>query len=256
MGRVLAGLFAAALALALPSVARAAVALDGIPLRAGIGSLISLDGAPAAVESVDAGHRCTWLRNGGTTTVYFDDDAIVRAIDVQPGATSALAFTLIVEGRATPLAFHAFTAAQADAALAPIAEFSTPGERTYRPAPGQELVLFFDPARGGLVRAVFGERAQVSRLGIVPGDTGGQALEYRAPVARRLTAIPELPGARAALARLSVDRSGAVESVAIVVSSGDPRLDAKIAALVKLDNYRAATVGGRPIAATVFREIR
>jgi hypothetical protein len=241
----------------LPCAARAAdFKLDGIVLRSGIGGLVSLDGAPAGVQSVDAGHRCTWLRNGGTTTVYIDDDALVRAIDVQPGSAAPLSFTLDVDGRPVALAFHTFTSTQADAQLATIAEYSNANERTYRTAANEELALFFDPANT-LARAVFGERAQLSRIGVVPADPAGQALNFRAPVAKRLTVVPPLPGgAHAAIARLSIDRTGAVESVSIVVSSGDPKLDAKIAGFVKLDYYRAATVGGRPIAATVFREIR
>lgn len=242
----------------LPCAARAAeFKLDGIMLRSGLGAVVSLDGAPAGVQSVDAGHRCTWLRNGGTTTVYMDDDALVRAIDLQPGSTTAVSFTLDVEGRTVPVAFHTFTAAQAEALLATIAEYSNANERTYRTAANEELALFFDPVNDTLARVVFGERAQLSRMGIVPADPAGQALNFRAPVAARLTVVPSLPGGtHAAIARLSIDRSGAVDSVTIVVSSGDPKLDAKIAGYVKLDNYRAATVGGRPIAATVFREIR
>jgi len=142
------------------------------------------------------------------------------------------------------------------------AEFAVAGLRSYRLAPRRDLVLGFSTSSHRLVRLVYGEPGQLARLGLLPGDAAAKTIPYRAP-ALRYSAPEAAPadaqataGAQATVYDMDVDRSGAVTRVAVAVPSAVPAIDAAYAARLQARRYTAATLAGRPIAATVFVEVR
>ncbi|HEY6236464.1 MAG TPA: hypothetical protein VIW69_15300, partial [Candidatus Elarobacter sp.] len=63
-------------------------------------------------------------------------------------------------------------------------------------------------------------------------------------------------GARATVVRLDLDRGGVVRNVAVVIASDDKAFDDQLVARVSHDAYAPAKLGGRPIGASVWREVR
>ena len=110
-------------------------------------------------------------------------------------------------------------------------------------------------ATGRLARVAIGERVALVRLGALPLPVNEPPFPFVAPALRH-TALPDGAGARATVVRLDVDPFGIVRTVEVVIPSSDAAFDATLPARLNDDTYVPARLGGRPIAASVFRELR
>ena len=213
-------------------------------LGAPVAALVLRCGVPARVASLNDGNHFTFDRDGATADVLVDPDAsVVRAIDVR--ADAPVTVTLPIEGTPHTFAFDRYDIARGDADLASVADHASDDRRTYRLDAAHELVLSFDPATKRLTRIAFGERAALDR----------RAFTYVAPVAKHI-AVPDGSGTQATIVRVDVDREGIVRGVAVIVPSGDAAFDAALARRLDDDRYEPARLASRPVAASVFRELR
>jgi hypothetical protein len=203
-------------------------------------------GPPISVASGDSGNGFAF---SGGATAYADDDGIVLAVDMRAGSPR-----IDIDGTPRTFPIGAYSAARADAELANVAEFSTPARRSYRLAPRRDLVLEF-AASNRLERVAYGEPGQLTRLGLLPGDAAAKAVAYRAPAARR-AAGAAAAGSRCAVYRVAIDRAGNVRDVDVVIPSSDPGGDAEPGRALFAARYTPAALDGRPIAATIFVELR
>ena len=223
-------------------------------LAAPVAALVRRCGAPARVASSNDGNHFTFSGDGAAVDALVDADrALVRAIVVRADAPQAVAID--VDGTARTFAFGTYAQAQADAELTTVADYAFGGGRAYRLDPARELVLNFDPATKRLARVAIGERGTLARLGLLPLPIDQSPFPYLAPVLEH-SAVADAAGSQATIVRLDVDRFGIVRTVAVVVPSADPAFDAALAARLGDDVYAPARLGGRPIAAGVFRELR
>jgi hypothetical protein len=222
-------------------------------LAAPVAALVRRCGAPARVASRDDGAHFTFLDDGATADAIVDPDRmLVHALDVRAGAP--LSITVDVDGTARTFAFGTYALAQADADLANAADVAFANNRAYRLDAARELVLSFDPATARLTRVVIGERATLVRLGVLAQPIDQPPFPYVAPILKR-TALPGNSGAQTTIVRIDVDRTGIVRGVTVVVAGTDPAFDATLATRLGDDTYAPARLGGRAIAAGVFREL-
>ena len=223
-------------------------------LDAPVAALVSRCGVPARVASRDDGAHFTFLDDGASVDAVVDPDrADVRALDVRAAAPQVM--TVDAGGSARTFGFGAYALAQADADLANVADYAFATNRAYRLDAAHELVLTFDPVTHRLTRVAIGERTTLTRLGLLPRPIDQGPFPFAAPLLKH-TALPDGTGARATVVRLDVDRFGIVRTVVVVVPSTDPAFDASLATRLGDDAYLPAQLGGRPIAASVFRELR
>ena len=223
-------------------------------LSAPIAALVRRCGTPVRVASSDDGNHFGFLDDGASVDAVVDPDRdLVRALDVRGRAP--LTFTVNIDGSARTLAFGTYTLAQAEAGLAGVADNAFASNRAYRLDDARELVLSFDPATQRLARIAIGERATLVRLGDLPQPIDEPPFPYAAPVLKR-NALADGSGAQATIVRLDIDAAGIVRAVTVVVASDDPAFDAALPRRLGDDVYAPARLGGRPIAGSVFREVR
>jgi hypothetical protein len=219
-----------------------------------VAALVRRCGAPVRVSSRDDGSHFTFLDGGATVDAIVDPDRdLVRALDLRGylGQT----FAVDVDGAVRTLAFDGYTAAQADAELVDAADTAFGSNRAYRLDDERELVLSFDPATQRLARIAIGERATLVRLGDLPQPVDQPPFPYAAPVLKR-TALAGGSGSQVTVVRVDVDAAGIVRAVTVVVASDDAAFDATLARRLGDDVYAPARLAGRPIAGSVFRELR
>jgi hypothetical protein len=223
-------------------------------LAAPVAALVRRCGAPARVESRDDGNHFTFTGEGASADVLVDPDrAVVQAIDVRAGAPQTMSAD--IDGRTWAFAFGSYALAQADVELANVADRAFDTKRAYRLDAARELVLGFDPATKCLTRVTIGARTTLARLGLLPRPIDQPPFPYVAPVLKH-TAFRDHARGATTVVRLDVDRFGIVRTVAVVAPSTDPAFDATLAARLGEDVYVPARLGGRPIGASVFRELR
>ncbi|GAC1419606.1 MAG: hypothetical protein NVSMB5_11620 [Candidatus Velthaea sp.] len=228
-----------------PLAAFADAPIGGILLGSPVAAIVRTAGTPGSVESADSGNRFTFP----TATAYADDDGMVRALDVSTGDVR-----VEVDGKPKTFSIGTYTYARAEAELANFAEFSNDSTRTYILSPTRELVLMFDAAKK-LSRVIYGERGPLARLGVIPGEDGAKTFPYKAPKVRH-SALADGSGARITIVKLRVDRTGNVTDVEVLVPSTDSPFDERVVKQLATDRFTPATLGGRAIGATVFRELR
>jgi hypothetical protein len=233
-----------------PSAAWADAPVAGITIGMAVAAIAARLGPPLRVDSSDAGTAFVFARG---RTVYVDDDGMVLAVELRSGTPR-----IDVDGATRTLAIGTYAAARADAELAGVAEFATPAERSYRLAPRRDLALTFDAGSQRLTRVTYGEPGQLARLGLLPGDGASKAVVYHAPrtLAGAVVPPPAPSAAEPAVFRLAIDRSGAVTEVDDALPSPHTAADAAAARRLRLGRYQPATLDGRPIAATLFVEMR
>jgi hypothetical protein len=238
----------ALLLLLVPGVAAADVPLNGVAIGTTVSAIAQTLGPPADVASGDNGNRFVFADG---TTAYADDDGVVLAVETQTGSPR-----IDIDGTVHAFRIGTYSAARADAELANVAEFSTPTLRSYRLAPRRDLVFAFAPASQRLERVTYGEPGQLARLGLLPGDAASKAVTFRAPRLRRSAGDAAPAGPQTSVYRVSVDRAGSVTDVSVAIASADADGDAELARRLRADRYVPATLDGRPIAATIFVELR
>jgi len=239
-------LFALAVIVSFGVPAAAEAPVGGVTIGSTIAALVRESGFPASVESMDTGNRFTFAG----AVAYANDDGIVVAAETAAGSV-----TVEIDRKLKTFAIGTYTMPQADAELSNVAEFAADGVRTYRLSPERELVLLFDRTTQKLARIAYGQRGQLARLGLVSGDDGNKTVPYKAPRLRH-TALSDGNGSRATIVKLEIGRSGDVKTVAIVVPSSDSAFDENVPKVLVTDRFIPATLAGRAIGATVFREIR
>lgn len=219
-----------------------------------LAALVRAYGPPASVATRDDGQHVTFGDPGANVTAIVDDDAIVHAIDLSfPTGTG---YALDVEGSLHHFTFGATTSLGARDELTNDAETEGANYRVFRRNDDQVFVLVFDPASATLSHIVIGDRGTLLRLGYVRDPTPTQPrFPFVAPVLRH-TNVPDGNGSQATVLRLDLDRSGIVRSVSVIIPSNDAAFDAQLVKAIGNDAYVAAKLGGRPIGASVFREVR
>jgi len=231
---------------ALGTIAAAEAPIGGVTIGTTIAALVHDSGFPSTVESTDSGNRFVFPG----AVAYTNDDGVVVAAETAGGSVS-----VDIDGKPRTFAIGTYTSGQADLELATVAEYAGDGVRTYRLSDERELVLLFDRPSRTLLRVAYGQRGQLARLGLVSGDDTIKAVPYKAPK-MRATARADGTGSRITIVKLDIARTGDVKNVTVVASSGDAAFDAGVTKELMTDRFTPATLGGRAIGATIFRELR
>jgi hypothetical protein len=219
-----------------------------------VAALVRAYGAPASVATRDDGQHVTFGDATGSVMAIVDDDATIHAVDlVFPAGT---AYALDVQGKPHTVTFGTTTSLGARDELAVDAETEGPNFRVFRRSGDSGVVLVFDPKTSTLAHVVIGDRATLLRLGYLADPTPTQSrFPFTAPVLRH-SDVADGTGARATVVRLDLDRGGVVRKVAVVIASDDKAFDDQLVGRVAHDAYAPAKLGGRPIGASVWREVR
>lgn len=217
-------------------------------------ALVRTYGVPLSVATRDDGQRFVFGDASSSVTAVVDDDATVHALDVVLPAKTA--YSVELDGETHVVTFGTTTSLGARDAFAAEAETEGADFRVFRRSPGSDVVLVFDPNTSLLTHVVAGDHATLLRLGYITDPTPTQTrFPFIAPSLVH-SAVADGTGPEATVVRLDLDRGGVVTTVAIVVPSADLAYDRRLTAQIAHDQYRPAKLGGRPIGASVFREIR
>lgn len=220
-----------------------------------VGVAVRAYGVPTSVASHSDGHHFIFDAGGvALDTIVDAEGGVIRAIDLC--ATVPATFTVDLDGKPRTFAFGTYTMKQADADLATVADYSLDAMRLYRISQVRELVLGFDKTTGALQRAVAGDRTAIVRLGLVPNEPVEKAFPYVAPVLQHSALAKDGTGSQATVVRIDIDRLGVIKTIDVVIPSGDAVFDSGLAKKLASDDYRPAKLGVRPIASSVYREIR
>ena len=219
-----------------------------------VAALVRAYGAPASVATRDDGQHVTFGDAAGSVVAIVDDDATIHAVDLAfpPGT----AYALDVQGKAHTVTFGKTTSLGARDELAVDAETEGPNFRVFRRSGDSGIVLVFDPKTSTLSHVVTGDRATLLRLGYLADPMPTQTrFPFTAPVLKH-TDVADGTGARATVVRIDLDRGGVVRHVSIMIASDDRAFDDQLVARFGRDAYAPAKLGGRPIGASVWREVR
>ena len=219
-----------------------------------VAALVRVYGAPASVATRDDGQHVVFGDASASVAVIVDDDANVHAVDLAfPAGTT---YALDLDGKTHTLTFGKTTSDAARDELAADAETEGAAFRVFRRGEDSDLVLVFDPKTATLAHVIIGDRATMLRLGYVPDPTPIQSrFPFSAPVLKH-TSVPDGSGAQATVVRLDLDRGGVVRNATLVVPSADAAFDQQLLVWLARDAYAPAKLGGRPIGASVWREVR
>jgi len=219
-----------------------------------VAALVRAYGAPASVATRDDGQHVTFGDAAASVMAIVDDDAVIHAVDLT--FPSGTAYVLDVQGKPHTVTFGKTTSLGARDELAADAETEGPNFRVFRRSGDSGIVLVFDPKTSALSHVVAGDRATLLRLGYLADPMPTQTrFPFTAPVLRH-TDVADGTGARATVVRLDLDRGGVVRKVAVMIASDDKAFDDQLVARVAHDAYAPAKLGGRPIGASVWREVR
>lgn len=255
---------ASALSIAIATTPPKPFGFSDLTLGAPVAKLIKAHGS-ADVETTDVGHVWTWDTGGDKVRVTTDDDGIVRLFDVLPSAKAMVTFAL----PATPpllLDFGGMTAAEAQARLASIADFSATATfpdtgakadvQAYNVTPATEAILFFEDSTKTLRESFYGERTYLTRDGLLTPSASASKPHFTAPVLVHAGAA-DYPSVRAqgdAYIRMSVDKNGGVSDATVFISSGDIDLDRAAVAGARMYTFKPATRDGTPVSAVFFHK--
>jgi hypothetical protein len=219
-----------------------------------VAALVRAYGAPASVATRDDGQHVTFGDPSSAVVATVDDDATIHAVDLAfPAGT---AYVIEVQGKPHTVTFGATTSLGARDELAADAENEGANFRVFRRGADSDVVLVFDSKTSTLTHVVAGDRATLLRLGYLSDPAPTQArFPFTAPVLKH-TDVPDGTGTRATVVRLDLDRGGVVRNVAVMIPSDDKAFDDQLAARVAHDAYAPAKLAGRPIGASVWREVR
>ena len=219
-----------------------------------VAALVRAYGAPTSVATRDDGQHVTFGDATGSVVAIVDDDATIHAVDlVFPAGTK---YAIDVQGKPHTVTFGTTTSLGARDELAVDAETEGPNFRVFRRSGDSSVVLVFDAKTSALTHVVAGDRATLLRMGYLADPMPTQTrFPFTAPVLKH-TDVADGTGARATVVRLDLDRGGVVRKVAVVIASDDKAFDDQLVARVAHDAYAPAKLGGRPIGASVWREVR
>jgi hypothetical protein len=219
-----------------------------------VAALVRAYGVPASVATRDDGQHVTFGDAAGSVGAIVDDDATIHAVDlVFPPGT---AYALDVQGKTHTVTFGKTTSLAARDELAADAETEGPNFRVFRRSGDSGVVLVFDPKTSALTHVVAGDRATLLRMGYLADPMPTQTrFPFVAPVLKH-TDVAEGTGVRATVVRIDLDRGGVVRKVVVMIASDDKAFDDQLIARFGRDAYAPAKLGGRPIGASVWREVR
>jgi hypothetical protein len=219
-----------------------------------VAALVRTYGAPASVATRDDGQHVTFGDATGSVVAIVDDEATIHAVDlVFPAGTK---YTIDVQGKPHTVTFGTTTSLGARDELAVDAENEGPNFRVFRRSGDSSVVLVFDAKASTLTHVVVGDRATLLRLRYLADPMPTQTLfPFTAPVLKH-TDVADGTGARATVVRIDLDRGGVVRKVAVMIASDDKAFDDQLVARIARDAYAPAKLGGRPIGASVWREVR
>ncbi len=219
-----------------------------------VAALVRAYGVPASVATRDDGQHVAFGDTAGSVVAIVDDDATIHAVDLAfPAGT---AYAIDVQGKPHTVTFGKTTSLGARDELAADAENEGANFRVFRRSGDSDVVLVFDAKTSALTHVVAGDRATLLRLGYLSDPTPNQVrFPFTAPVLKH-TDVPDGIGARATVVRLDLDRGGIVRNVAVMIPSDDKAFDDQLAARIAHDAYAPAKLAGRPIGASVWREVR
>jgi len=219
-----------------------------------VAALVRTYGAPASVSTRDDGQHVIFGDATGSVVAIVDDDATIHAVDLAfPAGTS---YVIDVQGKPHTVTFGTTTSLGARDELAVDAETEGWNFRVFRRSGDSGVVLVFDAKSSTLTHVVAGDRATLLRLGYLTDPTPTQVLfPFTAPVLKH-TDVADGTGAHATVVRVDLDRGGIVRKVAVVIASDDKAFDDQLVARIARDAYAPAKLGGRPIGASFWREVR
>jgi hypothetical protein len=219
-----------------------------------IAALVRSYGAPASVATRDDGQHVTFGDAAGSIVAIVDDEATIHAVDLAfPAGTS---YAIDVQGKPHTITFGKTTSLGARDELAVDAENEGPNFRVFRRSGDSGVVLVFDAKSSMLTHVVAGDRATLLRLGYLTDPTPTQIrFPFTAPVLKH-TDVADGSGARATVVRIDLDRGGVIRKVVVMIPSDDKAFDDQLVARFGRDAYAPAKLGGRPIGASVWREVR
>lgn len=222
-------------------------------LDAPVAALIERCGTPVAVASRDDGAHFLF-RSGATRVdaIVDVDKGNVRALDIS--APAGERFTFPVDGTPRAFTFGTLTQAQAQASLAAETEYTQADGGAFQPDPAHELVLLFDRADHTLAHLFVGDGGAMGQLQSIPRPPGRAPFPFTAPVLKH-TAVHGETGSRTTIVRLDVDKFGIVRGVTVVAPSTDGAYDDGLKARLSNDKYAPATLSGRPVGGSVYREL-
>ncbi|HEX3550814.1 MAG TPA: hypothetical protein VHT53_10585 [Candidatus Elarobacter sp.] len=219
-----------------------------------LAALVRTYGAPESVATRDDGQHVTFGDAAATVAAIVDDDGTIHAMDL--AFPSGTRYAVDLDGQSHTFTFGGTTSSAARDELAAVAETDAPNFRVFRRTADSDLVLVFDAKTATLARLVVGDRATLLRLGYLADPAPLQSrFPFAAPALRR-SAVGDGTGPRATVVRLDLTRTGAVKAVSVVVASDDAAFDRQLVARMAGDTYVPAKLGGRPIGASVLREVR
>jgi TonB family protein len=248
----LAFIAAASAAVALPAAAQSDV--GGIAIGSHIGVVIASLGMPLSVDSLDTGHTWTWRTAHAEVRAITDDDAIVRAVEDKP-LDDGDAINVAVEGKTLRVKPYGYTTQRADDDLNAVAALSSRTWRLFNLGRNRALVMLFGDD-GTLTRAVYGERGFIAHLGLITTDAELlKSMRYVAPKLRGASSAPLTSGSHETIVKYQIDRTGAIDSVAVEVSSKDPGLDQRALQIARKTKWMPAKLNNQPVKSVVFRMI-
>jgi hypothetical protein len=223
-------------------------------LRRPLVALVHTYGVPASVASRDDGQHIVFADGAATLSALVDDDATVHAVDVALPAGSV--FPLAFDGVTHRLVYGSTSSDAARDELAADAVTDSATFRVFRINDATDAVLVFDATTQRLTHVVLGDQGALLRLGYLTDPRPNQiSFPYSAPQLRRTT-VADGSGAHATVVRLDLDRGGVVTNVGVVIPSDDADFDNALKQKLLHDVYVPARLSGRPIGASIYREIR
>jgi hypothetical protein len=232
------------------SAAGEATVFAGIGVGSSVLAAIAAHGMPQKLVEEDSGPHYFWNENGLAIDATTNDDAIVRAVDVAPTAGTG-SVSVDIDGKRQSLAFGVLSGAEADRTFTSVSDFADLQKhtRTYKLTDFTELALAFDPKTDLLQRVVFGDRGTVSLLGYLPSDF---VLPLHAPRDRGKPIVTIAPKG---LLRVDIDEKGIVRKETVVLSSGDPKVDAAVVKEIDNRTFDPAKLADRRVKSSFYRGI-
>ncbi|MDQ6767163.1 MAG: energy transducer TonB [Candidatus Eremiobacteraeota bacterium] len=223
--------------------------LDGVALGAPIQAVVKALGTPGLVATTDDGHEWRWYDAGGLDVDLLADNALlVRQVLVgRPQALNGATSKLVQPREFPVLEQPASTAAAFMKSIGAVRQ-TEPEDTVSAWHVGDHLVVL--ELISGAVHKIFAlDAASASHLGYIPGTPaphfhaprllGQFAVDYpKRAIERRAQGV--------VVVEVSVQASGSVKDVHILVSSGDPDIDAAETLSMRRSKFQPALCDGQP----------
>ncbi len=228
-----------------------ALTLAGVTLGDPVAEAVKTFGTPGLVQTTDQGNEWRWfVTEGLDVDLLTDNNSIVRQILVaQPEPANGKTPPLVQPKEFGLLQKTATSAAAAMKSMGAMRQ--TEPENTYSAWQLGSGFIILELAGGKVLKILALEREAAVRLGYV---SGAPPPAYRAP--RLVNQYPvnypkgaiERHAQGTVVVAVDIASSGAVSDVRVVVSSGDPDIDAAESLSMRRSTFRPALCDGVPCA--------